>query len=138
MKTRDRNLSDRYLTHRNARDRCARAFAPGPIGASAAALLGLAAVVLPAQAEDRGKAIYESTCVACHGPDGKGVLPGVPSLRKKDGPMAKPDEELSRNVLNGFQSPGSPLAMPPKGGNPTLTEADVRAVVQYLRVTFAK
>lgn len=95
-------------------------------------------VVLPAQAEARGKTVYDSTCVACHGKDGKGVLPGMPNLRKKDGVMAKPEEELTRNILNGYQSPGSLLAMPPKGGNPTLTEADVRAVIEYMRTAFGQ
>lgn len=107
------------------------------IAALCAAALGFAAA-LPAQAQDRGKQIYETTCVACHGKDGKGTLPGTPSLRKKDGVMAKPDEELVRNTLNGYQSPGSPLAMPPKGGNPSLTEADVRAVLQYMRSAFSR
>lgn len=93
------------------------------------------AVVLPAQAQDRGKQIFDTTCVACHGKDGKGVLPGTPNLRKV---MAKSDEDLVRNTLNGYQSPGSPLAMPPKGGNPSLTEADVRAVIQYMRSAFSR
>ena len=93
------------------------------------------AVVLPAQAQDRGKQIYDTTCVACHGKDGKGALPGTPNLRKV---MAKSDEDLVRNTLNGYQSPGSPLAMPPKGGNPSLTEADVRAVIQYMRSAFSR
>ncbi|HKS56495.1 MAG TPA: cytochrome c [Steroidobacteraceae bacterium] len=93
------------------------------------------AVLLPAQAQDRGKEIFDTTCIACHGKDGKGVLPGTPNLRKV---MAKRDEELVRNTLNGYQSPGSPLAMPAKGGNPSLTEADVRAVIQYMRSAFGK
>lgn len=101
-------------------------------------LLGVFGVVLMAQAQDRGQAIYQSTCIACHGKDGKGTLPGTPNLRKKDGVLAKSEEELFRNTLNGFQSPGSPLAMPPKGGNPALTEEDVRAVLQYLRTAFGK
>ena len=103
-------------------------------GALCATALGFAAA-LPAHAQDRGKQIYETTCIACHGKDGKGALPGTPNLRKV---MVKPDEELVRNTLNGYQSPGSPLAMPPKGGNPSLTEADVRAVIQYMRGAFSR
>lgn len=77
-----------------------------------------------------GKALYEATCVACHGPSGSGAIPGVPDLAPR---LAKSDAELVRNILEGFQTPGSPLAMPAKGGNPNLTADDARAVVGYLR-----
>lgn len=147
MNTRNRSGSAAHDRDQKARQRMrnersrheqARALAPLSALASVVALSAIAMVATPASAEDRGKSIYDSTCVACHGSDGKGAIPGVPSLRKKDGPLAKSDDELTRNVLNGFQSPGAPLAMPPKGGNPALTEADVRTVLQYLRATFAK
>lgn len=115
-----------------------RAIARGNVAVSAAVLLNLVLVMSPVQALEPGKAVYESTCVACHGKDAKGALPGIPSLRKKDGPLAKTDEELLRSILRGYQSPGSPLAMPPKGGNPALTESDARAVLQYMRSAFGK
>jgi hypothetical protein len=38
-----------------------------------------------------GKVVYDETCVACHGPDGTGVLPGVPDFTSKSGPLAKSD-----------------------------------------------
>ncbi len=102
-------------------------------------LVGLGALTAaPARAEDPGKKVYDSTCVACHGKDGQGTLPGVPSLRKKGGALSKSDDELVRNVIQGYKSPGSTLAMPPKGGNSALTEADVRAVLKYLRDAFGQ
>jgi cytochrome c5 len=83
-----------------------------------------------------GKAIYSQTCIACHGADGKGAIPGVADFTAKDSPLSKSDPELLTNVSEGFQSPGSFMAMPPKGGNPGLTEEDVRAVLDYLRAEF--
>lgn len=38
--------------------------------------------------------------------------------------------------IKGVQRPGAPLAMPPKGGNPALTENDLRAVLGFLRRAF--
>ena len=38
---------------------------------------------------------------------GKGALPGVPDLATR---LGKPDAELVNNILNGFQTPGSPMA----------------------------
>ena len=45
----------------------------------------------------------------------------------------KSDEVLLKHITEGFMSKGSPMAMPPKGGNPTLTESDIRSVIGYLR-----
>jgi len=83
-----------------------------------------------------GKAVYAQTCIACHGANGKGTIPGVTDFTAKDGPLSKSDAELLQNISEGFQSPGSFMAMPAKGGNPMLTEADVRAVLAYLRAAF--
>ncbi|HFD79028.1 MAG TPA: c-type cytochrome [Gammaproteobacteria bacterium] len=83
-----------------------------------------------------GKDIYSQTCIACHGADGKGVLPGVPDFTRKDGRLSKPDATLLKHVTEGFQSPGSPMAMPPKGGNSSLTEGDLKNVIEYLHQEF--
>lgn len=79
-----------------------------------------------------GKALYQTTCVACHGAKAQGAIPGVPDLAKS-GSLAKSDAELTASILNGFKSKGSTLAMPPKGGNPNLTAEDAKALVVYLR-----
>jgi cytochrome c5 len=104
----------------------------------------LALVPLLAFAEDTpvavdsaaGEAVYSQTCIACHGTNGKGAIPGVADFTDKDGSLSKADAVLIKNIIEGFQSPGSFMAMPPNGGNPGLTENDVKAVVAYLRTTF--
>ncbi len=83
-----------------------------------------------------GQEIYVETCVACHGPGGTGNVPGVPDLTLSSGVLTKTDEVLVRNMMNGFQSPGSPMAMPAKGGNPALNETDLRALLAYMRKAF--
>lgn len=85
-----------------------------------------------------GKRIYQQTCIACHGPDGTGTLPGTPDFTEAGGRLSQPEDVLVRHVLEGFRSPGSPMAMPPKGGNSSLTEDDVEDVLAYIRQTFKR
>jgi len=103
------------------------------IGAS---LLGVVTLLPGLAAADRGEEVYNQTCVACHGSDGTGAMPGTPDFRAPDGVLSKPDAVLMDHILNGFQAPDSPMAMPAKGGNPGLSEADVRAVLAYLHREF--
>lgn len=103
------------------------------LGCLAAALAAAAQNILAAD----GKAVYEGTCIACHGADGAGTIPGVPDLTDKSGPLSKSDDVLLKNVTEGMQSPGSPLAMPAKGGNPSLTKEDLKAVIEYMKGAFA-
>lgn len=83
-----------------------------------------------------GEAVYEQTCIACHGANGKGTVPGAPDLTDPTCRLSQPDGVLMRNITDGFQSKGSPMAMPPKGGNSSLTEEDIRAVLAYIRENF--
>tara|TARA_R110002110_G_scaffold70800_5_gene189537 strand:- start:6251 stop:6760 length:510 start_codon:yes stop_codon:yes gene_type:complete len=86
----------------------------------------------------RGREIYGDTCVACHGEDGKGALPGTPDFTDKGGVLSQPRATLIYNIANGFQSPGSAMAMPAKGGNEDMTDEDIKAVLEYLLVDIAK
>ncbi len=83
-----------------------------------------------------GSTIYRQTCIACHGADGKGAIPGIPSFADPKGPLSQPDTVLENSIRNGKQTAGMPIAMPPKGGNANLTDADIRHVVLYLRNAF--
>ncbi len=72
-----------------------------------------------------GKKIFESTCVVCHG---TGVA-GAPKFGDKAAwaPRIKTGiDTLYKVALNGKG------AMPPKGGNKDLPDADVKAAVDYM------
>ena len=99
--------------------------------------LTVGAVAADPSAElEQGKALYAQTCVVCHGPDGQGAIPGVVNLTSRDGPLSKTDEVLIDSIANGFESEGSMMAMPANGGNPELTDDDVKALVAFLRDRF--
>lgn len=89
-----------------------------------------------AEIPKQGAAIYNGTCIACHGADGTGSLPGVPDLNEKAGVLTKTDALLLRSLTDGVQGPNAPIAMPAKGGNPALTEDDMKAVLAYIRQNF--
>jgi len=83
-----------------------------------------------------GEKVFKTTCFACHGPNGKGLVPGTPDLTGSKSPLKQDSAVLKKRIIEGYQSAGSPLAMPPKGGNPQLTEAEVDAVIVYMKNTF--
>jgi|GEM_PF-1220646 len=100
---------------------------------------------LPAIAQNpsfqNGKRVYQGTCIACHGDDGRGTLPGVPNLTRMEGFSHTSHSDFAlfkhvEHVENGLKKPGDPMAMPPKGGNPRLTEKDIRDVLIYMRAKF--
>jgi cytochrome c5 len=80
-----------------------------------------------------GKEVFEKTCVVCHGKDASGAMPGVPDLAEPQSALIKTDAELLRSLITGRQTPGTAFPMPPRGGNPALTNDDLRAVLGYLR-----
>ena len=76
-----------------------------------------------------GKKIYESTCVACHGAG----IAGAPKFGDKSAwtaRIAEGNNALYTHAIQGFQGKGG--VMPPKGGNTTLPDADVKAAVDYM------
>ncbi len=83
-----------------------------------------------------GDKVYHETCVACHGEDGHGAVPGVPDFAKRGGVLGKPHQVMSDHIKKGFSKPGDMMAMPPKGGNPDLNDKDIEDVHSYLHKKF--
>ena len=74
---------------------------------------------------DAGKATYDIACFACHGTGAA----GAPILGNKEvwAPrVGKGIDTLYSNAINGIN------AMPPKGGAMSLTDEQVKAVVDYM------
>ncbi len=104
--------------------------------------IAVLAALYPASVEtaaaDAGAAVYARSCIACHGVDGAGAMPGIPDLTDRQGPLAKPEDVLLRSILDGIASGASPTPMPPKGGDEGLTEAEARMVLNYMRHRFSE
>lgn len=95
---------------------------------------------LPVSSESQtattGQEIYENNCLACHGADGTGNLPGMPDFTESQGSLSKSDTVLLDNIINGFQTPNGLMPMPAKGGNSALTNTDMSTVLDYIRNSF--
>jgi len=93
-------------------------------GAAPSAPAPAAAAMAKAEPPD-GKKIYEGTCVACHG---TGVA-GAPKFGDKAAwapRIATGMDTLLNVALNGKG------AMPPKGGNASLSKDEVHAAIEYM------
>lgn len=77
----------------------------------------------------KGESIYKQSCFACHA---AGVA-GAPKLGDKAAwapRIAQGNETLYTHSIKGFQ--GKAGMMPAKGGNVSLSDADVKAAVDYM------
>lgn len=94
--------------------------------ASAIETLQVAAAQPAASAPAKsGDAVYNGACVACHA---AGVA-GAPKLDDKSAWQPRMDQGIDglvNSVLNGKG------AMPPKGGNPGLSDQEIRNAVEYM------
>ena len=117
-----------------------------PSAAPATAPAATTGAAIPAEAQkfvglkgnvENGKVKFAGTCVSCHGPDAKGV-PGLgKDLTTSEFLIDLSDPEAALFLTKGRPA-NDPLNtnkvdMPPKGGNPALTDQDLVDIVAYIR-----
>jgi disulfide bond formation protein DsbB len=95
-----------------------------------------AATLAPGEAT-RGKQLYTQGCIGCHGPDARG-LPGLgKDMTTSAFVMGQSDAQLVAFIKQGrpANDPANTtrVEMPPRGGIPTLTDAQLADIVAYLR-----
>lgn len=87
----------------------------------------------------QGAQLYKAQCAECHGAGGSGAAAAYPSLAASRASSADNPVNTIRMVLNGGYPPSThgnprPYGMPPFG--PTLSDAEVAAVVSHLRTSW--
>jgi mono/diheme cytochrome c family protein len=91
----------------------------------------------PAGDAEKGQTLFATACSACHGPEGKGV-PGLgKDMTTSEFIAGLSDQELLDFIKVG-RAPTDPLnttgvLMPPKGGNPALSDQDLMDIIAYIR-----
>lgn len=84
-----------------------------------------------------GEATFASTCSACHGQDAKGLPNLGKDLTTSEYVRDNDDDTLlillKEGRPSGHELNTTGVDMPPKGGNPSLTDEDLIKVVAYLR-----
>lgn len=84
-----------------------------------------------------GEGKFQATCSACHGPDAKGLPNLGKDLTSSEFFRDSADAELLAFVKTG-RPIGDPanttgVDMPPKGGNPALTDQDLADIIAFIR-----
>jgi cytochrome c5 len=72
-----------------------------------------------------GQDVYNKVCMACHATGAVGA-PKVGAKDQWESRVAQGLDTLVNHAVNGIR------AMPPKGGNPALTEANIRDSIIYM------
>jgi len=90
-----------------------------------------------AEAAAKGRQHYLATCALCHGAAGEGKARLGKTLQDNSFVESLSDEELVEFLKEGRPAwdPSNErgIDMPPKGGDPTLTDDSLMEIVAYLR-----
>ena len=90
----------------------------------------VATVATAEEPADMGQRVYNGLCISCHN-----GLPNIPRVGDKaawESRIAQGMALLYERAIKGFISEGGIIAMPPRGGNMNLTDAEVKAAVDYM------
>jgi cytochrome c oxidase subunit 2 len=101
------------------------AAAPAADATQVAAVAPAADATAAAAGPVDGKKTYEGLCAACHGAG----IAGAPKVGDKaawTARLAQGDATLAKHAIEGIR------AMPAKGGNPALSDAEVKAAVEHM------
>ena len=101
-------------------------------GTAASGATASAAAADAGAATADGKKVFEGLCMACH--SATSAIPNAPRITKNEDwapRIAKGKATLVKHAIDGFTGPQGGV-MPPKGGNPSLTEAEISAASVYM------
>jgi mono/diheme cytochrome c family protein len=88
--------------------------------------------VLPVVAVARGRDLFRTSCAACHAAEGTGVDGLGKDLTRSPFVASLNNPALHKFLLVGRPN-ATPAPMPPKGGNPDLTDEDLEQLITYVR-----
>lgn len=85
----------------------------------------------------KGEQLFVVTCAACHGPKGEGVQGLGKDMTASPFIASQTDEQLLEFIKKGRDTSDpantTGVAMPPKGGNPALTDEQLLDIIAYIR-----
>lgn len=91
----------------------------------------------PAGDATAGEAHFTQVCAACHGPGGEGIAGLGKDLTTSEFVASLDDAELLEFISTGrpVDHPDNTtgVAMPPRGGNPDFTDAQLMDIIAYIR-----
>jgi len=85
----------------------------------------------------KGEVLYQQSCATCHGADGHGMPKLGKDLHDNTFTKGLSDDEMLQFLKQGrpawHEDNTQGVDMPPKGGNPALTDDDLRNIIAFQR-----
>jgi cytochrome c5 len=129
LDTPGRTVADREMLMSDGSGIAARIAAVGQINTAQAQSSTTTTQVAVTEAAVDGQKVYQSACIACHGAGVAGA-PMVGNAAAWAARIAAGSDSLYANAINGLV--GSLGVMPAKGGNSSLSDAEVKAAVDHM------